>query len=346
MVDTKEILINNMLDKIDNSYDKSEGTFFYDAIMPVAIELEKLGIKADSILTKCFVDTATGKDLDRLVAEVGITRKKATKSFGYVTIGGINGSKIIAGEKVASDSINFIFLENKKIENKEVDVLVECEVYGTTGNVPIGAIKYFPKTLQGLQTVTNKQAFSNGYDMETDEALRERYYIKVRTPATSGNIYHYRQWCLETVGVGDCRMLPLWNGNGTVKCIIINSNKKPADENLINDVKEHIEENRPIGATVTVISATEKTININVNLAVEEGYSIDTIKKTIEKSITDYLKEIAFNKTYVSLAKIGSYILDTDGVIDYTELKLNGTVNNVQIENEEVAVLGQVVING
>ena len=327
MVDTKEILINNMLDKIDNSYDKSEGTFFYDAIMPVAIELEKLGIKADSILTKCFVDTATGKDLDRLVAEVGITRKKATKSFGYVTIGGINGSKIIAGEKVASDSINFIFLENKKIENKEVDVLVECEVYGTTGNVPIGAIKYFPKTLQGLQTVTNKQAFSNGYDMETDEALRERYYIKVRTPATSGNIYHYRQWCLE-------------------KCIIINSNKKSADENLINDVKEHIEENRPIGATVTVISATEKTININVNLAVEDGYSIDTIKKTIEKSITDYLKKIAFNKTYVSLAKIGSYILDTDGVIDYTELKLNGTVNNVQIENEEVAVLGQVVING
>ena len=44
-------------------------------------------------------------------------------------------------------------------ENKEVDVLVECEVYGTTGNVPIGAIKYFPKTLQGLQTVTNKEAF-------------------------------------------------------------------------------------------------------------------------------------------------------------------------------------------
>ena len=78
----------------------------------------------------------------------------------------------------------------------------------------------------------------------------------------------------------------------------------------------------------------------------EEGYSIDTIKKTIEKSITDYLKKIAFNKTYVSLAKIGSYILDTDGVIDYTELKLNGTVDNVQIENEEVAVLGQVVING
>lgn len=346
MVDTKEILINNMLSNIDSSYDKSEGTFFYDVIAPVAIELSKLYKQADNILTKGFADKAKDKDLDRIVSEVGIVRKKATKSTGYVTIGGINGSKIIAGEKVASDSINFIFLENKKIENKEVDVLVECEVYGTTGNVPIGAIKYFPKTLQGLQTVTNKEAFVNGYDVEGDEALRERYYIKVRTPATSGNIYHYRQWCLETVGVGDCRILPLWNGNGTVKCVIINSNKKSADSALINDVKDHIEKNRPIGATVTVISAAEKTININVNLTIEDGYSVVTIKKAIEMSITDYLKEIAFNKTYVSLAKIGAYILDTDGVIDYTELKINGTVDNIQIATEEVAVLGQVVVNG
>lgn len=346
MTDNKEVLINNMLNNIDNSYDKSEGTFFYDVIMPVAIELEKMSKQADSILTKGFADTANGKDLDRIVSEVGIIRKKATKSTGIVTVTGINGSKIIAGEKISSDSINFMFLENKKIENNTIDVLVECEIYGTDGNVPIGAIKYFPKTLQGLQTVTNKQAFVNGYDEENDEAIRERYYIKVRTPATSGNIYNYKQWCLETIGVGDCRIIPLWNGNGTVKCVIINSNKKGADETLVNAVKTHIEANRPIGATVTVISAVEKAINISFNLTIEESYSLDNIKSSIEKSITEYLKEIAFNKTYVSLAKIGAYILDTDGVIDYTELKLNGVADNVQINNEEVAVLGQVTING
>ena len=346
MADSKETLVNNMLNNIDSIYDKSKGTFFYDVIMPVAIELEKLGKQADAILTKGFADTATGKDLDRIVEEVGIYRKQATKSTGYVTITGINGSKIIAGEKVSSDNISFKFLETKKIENNTTTVLVECETYGTDGNVPIGAIKYFPKTLQGLQSVTNKEAFTNGYDVETDEELRERYYIKVRTPATSGNIYHYQQWCLETTGVGACRIFPLWNGNGTVKCVIINSNKRGADETLIDNVKENIENNRPIGATVTVISAAEKEINVIFNLTIEESYSIDNIKASIEKAITDYLKDIAFDKTYVSLAKIGAFILDTDGVVDYTELKINGTADNVKIENEEVAVLGQVVING
>lgn len=346
MADSKEVLINSMLGNIDSSYDKSEGTFFYDVIMPVAIELEKIAKQADSILTKGFADTATGKDLDRIVSEVGITRKRATKSTGIVNVTGINGSKIVAGEKVSSDSINFMFLESKKIENNNVDILVECEIYGTDGNVPIGAIKYFPKTLQGLQTVTNKEAFVNGYDEEDDESLRERYYIKVRTPATSGNIYHYKQWCLETTGVGDCRIVPLWNGNGTVKCVIINSNKKGADETLINSVKDNIEANRPIGADVTVISANEIPINITFNLTIEQSYNIDNIKLSIENTVIDYLKDIAFNKTYISLAKIGAYILDTDGVVDYTELKINNTADNIQIGNEYVAVLGQVTING
>jgi uncharacterized phage protein gp47/JayE len=346
VADSKEVLINSMLGNIDSSYDKSEGTFFYDVIMPVAIEMEKLSKQADAILTKGFADTATGKDLDRIVSEVGIVRKRATKATGIATIGGINGSKIVAGEKISSDSINFTFLENKKTENNTIDVLVECEIYGTDGNVPAGAIKYFPKTLQGLQTVTNKEAFVNGYNEEDDEALRERYYIKVRTPATSGNIYHYKQWCLETTGVGNCRIIPLWNGNGTVKCILINANKKGADKTLIDSVKENIENNRPIGATVTVISALEKEINITFNLTIEESYNIENIKKSIENSIIEYLKDIAFNKTYVSLAKVGAFILDTDGVVDYTELKLNGTANNIQIGNEEVAILGQVVING
>lgn len=346
MADSKETLINSMLGKIDSSYDKSEGTFFYDVIMPVAIELEKLSKQTDAILTKGFADTATGKDLDRIVSEVGIVRKKATKSTGTITVTGINGSKIISGEKVSTDSINFIFLEDKKIENNTIDVEVECEIYGTDGNIPIGAIKYFPKTLQGLQTVTNKEALVNGYNEEDDEALRERYYIKVRTPATSGNIYHYKQWCLETTGVGDCRIIPLWNGNGTVKCILINANKKGADSSLIDSVKENIENNRPIGATVTVISALEKEINVTLNLTIEESYNIENIKTSIENTITAYLKDIAFDKTYVSLAKIGSFILDTDGVVDYTELKINESVDNIQITNEEVAVLGQVVING
>lgn len=346
MSDDRSVILERMLSSIDSTLDKSVGSFIYDSLAASSIELENLYKQEENILTKGFADTATDKDLERIVSEVGISRKGSTKASGYVTITGINGSKIVKGEKVATDSLNYLFLEDKVIENKTIDVLVECEIDGADGNIPAGAIKYFPKTLQGLQTVTNKGAFKNGYDTEDDDSLRERYYIKVRTPAASGNVYHYALWSKEVTGVGDCKVMPLWNGNGTVKVVIINANKVGADSLLISTVKQHIEENRPIGATVTVVSATEIPININFNLNIESSHELEATKEKIKATIKNYLKEIAFNREYVSIAKIGAFILDTDGVIDYTGLKVNGGTDNIRITNEQVAILGEVTVNG
>ena len=41
---------------------------------------------------------------------------------------------------------------------------------------------------------------------------------------------------------GDAKCIPLWNGAGTVKVIIINADKQAADAALINAVKNHIED--------------------------------------------------------------------------------------------------------
>ena len=37
-------------------------------------------------------------------------------------------------------------------------------------------------------------------------------------------------------------------------------------------------------------------------------------------------------------------LLDTDGVVDYSDLKLNGSAENVNLSNEEIAVTGTVEI--
>lgn len=344
MAEVKEVLLNRMLNNISDEYDKTTGSFFYDTIKPVAIELETLHEKADDILDKCFVGTCEGDYLDRKCSEQGIYRKQATKSTGKVKVTGIVGAKIKKGNLVSSDNVNFIFQEDKIIdETKKAIILVQCEEYGIIGNVPVGAIKYFPKTLEGLHSVYNEDPLNNGYEVENDSNLRERYYTKVRTPATSGNKYHYLNWSKEVTGVGDAKIIPLAYGPGTVKVVIINSNKTSANTDLIEKVFQHIEENRPIGATVTVISAMEKTINIALNLVIDsKNYLLDDVKLNLEKNITEYLKEIAFNQNYVSYAKIGNIIFDTDGVLDYSNLKINDTTSNIIISDEEVAVLGGV----
>lgn len=344
MSDSRSIIQSRLLSSVDDSYNKSEGEFIYDALMPVAIELEGTYVTVDGMLDKAFADTATGKNLDRIVSSVGLTRKLTSKSYGMVKITGISGSKINKGELVASDSVTFEFDETTIMPSSgSIDVKVQCTSYGIKGNVPIGAIKYFPKTLTGLQSVANVTAFTNGFDEEDDVTLRQRYYTKVRTPATSGNKYHYLNWALSVPGVGNARIIPLWNGNGTVKVIIINSNRVGADAALVQNVANYIEVQRPIGANVTVISAQELALNITVTIIIDtDNYTLDIVKSKIETNITEYLKEVAFQNNYVSYAKIGNVILDTDGVKDYSNLRINDGISNISLADNQVAVLGGV----
>lgn len=337
-------ILTRMLNNLDKRYDRTKGGFFYDFFATLAIEINKLVESQNNILKNYFVDTAEGEYLTRKCAERGINRKLATASIGYVTVKGVEGAEIVQGEVVASDLINFKFMESKTIPvGGSINVAVECETNGVVGNVPSGSITSFPKTLSGLQSVTNPEAFNNGYDEETDEALRERYYTFVQTPSTSGNKHEYKNWALSVVGTGGAKVIPRWNGRNTVKVIIISANATGADEELIKKVADYIEDVRPIGADVTVVSATEKQINVSLSIAVDvDNYNAEDVKNEVKKNVEAYIKSLAFNRNYVSYAKVGAVILDTDGVIDYSNLTINDGDENITIADDEIAVYGGV----
>ena len=345
MSDSRKTIINRVLSYVDNTYSKNVGEFIYDVIAAAAIEFEKSYKDIDDIILKVFAATATAKNLDKKVNEVGLKRKLAVTSSGIVTIGGVIGTKIKTGDLVASDSLTFEIMEDTQIpESGSVDVKVKCQTSGSAGNVPIGAIKYFPVTISGLQTVINKEAFENGYDEENDDELRERFFVKVQTPSTSGNIYDYYNWALEVEGVGGAKVFPLWNGNGTVKVVIASADKKSVSDTLIESTYNYIEKNRPIGATVTVVSAMEKEFSITADISIANGYTALEIQETLNQIIKEYLKDVAFKATYISLARVGSMLLDIDGVLDYDNLCLNNSEENLQLANDEIAVLGDITL--
>lgn len=348
---SSEAILSEMLADIDDKYDKSKGSFAYDVLSAGANKFAHYDESIDTMVERRFATTATGKDLQYVVVDHGVIPKTSTKSNGLVTITGIAGSPITKGEMVSADAVKFKFIQDSVIPaSGTIDVMVECEIYGTKGNVPIGAIRFFPKTLQGLQTVTNKTAFTNGYNGEEDPELKERFFEKVQEPATSGNEAEYKAWAKSITGVSDAKVIPIWdksngkNGAGTVKVIIINSDKRAADQTLIDSVKTYIESVRPVGATVTVESAAELLINVSATLILAPGQVLDNVKTVIETNITNYLKTIAFKQSFVSFAAISSIIFNSQGVTDVSNLNLNGGVANVQIDNEQVAVLGSVLV--
>lgn len=345
-MEDRKTIHDRMLKNISDEFDKSEGSFFYDATKPAVIEFERKNKEIQEVINKLDVENLEGEELERFIYQrTGIKRKQATKATKTVTITGQEGAKISKGDLVGADTVNFVSLEDKTIDSAgKITVLVECEEYGTIGNVPAGAIKYFPVSIAGLVSVTNPESITNGYDAELDESLLERYYERIRTPATSGNKYHYLNWAKEVTGVGDAKVIPLWNGPGTVKVVIVDSNKNPATEDLITNVFQYIEEERPIGATVTVVSAIAKNVEITAKVSLAEGYTIQQVLDKFKTDLDQYRKDVAFKDSYVSYAAVGNILFTVDGVLDYTDLKLNGEMKNIALGAEEIPIFDTVTL--
>lgn len=344
--DDRYSILNRMLDRLPDTYDKSEGNPIYDILMSLSIELEEKYIEQYAILDRGFASTASEVYLDYAVEDSGVVRKEATKSTGIVKFIGKEGT-LIKDIIVVSDLLEFITIEETTINKSgEALVMVECLTAGSTGNIPKGAIKDIKTSTEGLNSVTNLNQFENGFDTESDNELRDRFHEKVRTPATSGNEAHYKIWAKEVIGVGDAKTRELWNGNNTVKVIIVNSNKRSADEGLINKTQNYIMSKRTVGAKPTVVSASELILNVSATIVIDSrNYTLDDVITNFKNTLNNYLYSISFKVDYISIAKIGSLLLSTNGVIDYNSLELNNSTSNIVIDFASIAVLGEVTLN-
>jgi len=326
---TYEAILNDMLSRVTNDVDKREGSVIYDALAPCAYQLAQNYFNLNNFIDLVSGDTAVGIYLDRVVADYGISRKKGTKA-GVTTNGTIpHGSRWGLGETT--------YVITGTLE--EQSYIAQCEQVGETGNLFSGALL----TLDNIPNVTVILAdvITAGEEEERDDNLRARFYNQIQSPSTSGNADNYKKWALEVPGVGDAKVYPLWNGNGTVKVIIVDSNMS-IDTGLELPVYEHIEAVRPIGATVTVTSPASKEITVSAKIKLDGTRLLQEVISSFTANFTEYLRGTIFEAYVVSYAKIGSILLATDGISDYSELLVNGGGSNVVIGETEMPMAGTV----
>lgn len=332
-----------------------EGTFSFDTLSANAKEFEKAYAEMDLMMDAFFPQTSWGKYLDYLADELaGMSRRAATQAKVTLTLSGTAGAIVVKGTIFCTqDNTNFITDSTVIIgDDGTVEAAATAQDSGSGGNVAAGTITKIPVTVYGVSSVTNAAAAHDGYEEETDDALRDRLLLAIRYPATSGNVYHYINWAEAVSGVGSVKIIPLWNGNGTVKIIVVDSNKDVPSDTLLQNVKSYIDENAPIGATVTVAAPTIQKIDIALKVTQGTG---DT--DAISKVVTDYFKDTVFTNNYdegtytssvtLSYAQIGRIILDNSsstGVKDYESLTIGGGTSNITIAVDIMPVVGTVTL--
>lgn len=341
MSKTYEEIKQRVLNNTDINVDKREGSFLNNMASPLSYELAKFYIEQQDLVNMAFVKNGYFNYLDAKCGEYGISRKQGTKAAGEVIFTGENGTLISNGSILFVDDLYFVVLNDATIAENQAELVVEALEVGKQYNLSANTRLTTTEPINGVNDIYVKSNFKNGTDIESDEDLRERFFTTVKKSYTSGNVAHYEMWTLEVDGTGACNVYPLKNGNGTVEIVITNSDMLGASSELIEKVKANIERKRPIGASVTVVSATEKAINVSATIRLVKGYDIEEVKAEFATKLTQYLKEIAFKDTYVSTARLGNLLLDTTGVFDYADFKVNEANSNIILSDTDVPKVGE-----
>lgn len=353
---TFENIMERCLARVPDTVDKREGSVIYDAIAPAAAELANLYIELGTIMDRAFPDTATDVDLTKKAQERGVFRQPATYAVrkGYFENSQGGSLDIPLGTRFSDGNINYRVTE--RIAAGQYRLVAETA--GTIGNEYFGNL--FPiDFIKGLAAATLADVLIPGEDEETDEALRERYYETLKSQAFGGNIADYRNKVKLIQGVGDAKIIPVWNGGGTVKVVLIDSEWSVPSPEFVDYVQNEIDPVghqgqgiglAPIGHVVTVAAVTGVEIDVSFTLTFDTGYTWETVQEDVKNAIKSYFVDLAKSwadstSLIVRVSQIETKVLNVEGVIDIAGTKINGGRANISLDATSIPVLG-VVTNG
>lgn len=331
--------------------DTSQGSMFWDVCMPVAVEkAEMVNFILNETIKVCFPQWSYGIYLENHAQMVGIEGKKPpVKATGTLRITGIPGTVINQGFLFATPaaggtaSIEFatknaaVIPENGILENLEIEAVNG----GIQGNVAANTITMMVQPIKGIISITNPAPTSGGTEEESEDDLRQRILEASTTTPLSGSISDYIIWGKKVAGVGEVFVVPEWNGPGTVKLIVIDSNGQPANQMLINAVRDYIEPLRPIGAIVTVTAPVSRIIDYSLHLILTSEADLEEVIEKIKAGLQDYYKEVGVGGT-IKYNRVAAIIANTQGVSDFSSLTINGQTSNIDLESDEYPATGTV----
>ena len=311
-------ILQAMLDRVSDSYDKRDTSPIQTALGPAAYALEEFYLELAKVQQSAFIQTAVGDDLDQLAIMGGISRNAASSA---VRLGTFN-VQVPIGARFSTingaDSINFVVTSYAGQVGSSYTYDLTAETAGSIGNEYIGAI--LPITsIVGLTSATISTILVAGEDEEDDETLRARLIESLQADAFAGNVAAYREHVLAIPGAGGVQVYPAGNGAGTVVLSVIDGDYNAASSYLVDEIQTDIDPTvnqgiglgfAPIGATVTVTTPTEIGIDINGTVTVAPGKTFGQIEPLIEAALEAYL--LSVRKSWDTNVSASSVMYDAD----------------------------------
>lgn len=243
------------------------------------------------------IDHAVGNDLDILGDKCAVSRPQATKCSATLefTLDSISDSD-------TTIPMNTIVYTDDGISYATVDdaVIIRGEYSTDAGALAVTngeGSRVGPETLNncdtlpGNITVTNPKGSSGSHESYNDDSYRQ--LLRNWTYSHNrGTKEAYEEFFASYDGLDDYRLVPRWDGAGTLKIII-----DPSDDWIKNDLYNKLQEKtflliEDVYITGAVIRPVDIKCNVNVDIDSVVEYSdvdYDQIKELVENAIMVYV---------------------------------------------------------
>lgn len=285
-----------------------------------ALEIASLYAQLEVVYQSGFIDTATGRALDHVVALLGIERVTGGRPVGEVEFVRSPNSRglitIPAGTRIMTEDGNVEYETTQEVALPPGQNTVRVVARDLESNDPLPAdsLIVLPIAIAGITSVSNPAPTALDTQDETDDELRTRAknFLHGSERATLGAI----QQAISRQGIKAEVTEDLVNKPGQVD-VSLHAEAIPPE--LYQRILTAIDDAKPAGVKVNLnVSLPPSRIDMELRLTTAEGLLEEDLRgaqREIREKIADYFDRLPL-KSEGSLNKIIGLVLSTAGVED------------------------------
>ncbi len=314
----------------------------------VALEVARLYAQLDAVYQAGFVDTASGKALDNVVALLGITRVLGGRPAGEVEFtrapNSLGTITIPAGTRVAIADGSVQYGTTAEVTMAVGQNTIRVVARDLQPNPPqaAGTLVLLPIPIDGIASVTNPAPTAIATQDETDDQLRTRAknFLHGSERATLGAINQ----AIASQGL-TADVVEVENTPGVVEITVHTEAISPDQQQRLMQAINAV---RPAGVLVRFKGvAPPRKVNLELLLTSAKGLleqDLLAAQHTIHDKLQDYFARLS-SKDAGSLTRIVGLVLSVPGIEDVKVLSATWTVDGVDV-NVLDSTAGQLTIAG
>lgn len=303
----------------------------------------------DAVARDAFPGTADDARLKQWASFFGVYQLEAVRAAGtglFSTSGPIDTLLPEATIVVRDDGREYEVTEDTSIIAADLVTAapLRAKIAGEEGNLAAGSTLSLQAPLAGLQSgAVVGDEISNGLDEESSAALRTRLLARISTPPKGGGPGDYASWAKLVAGVTRAWEYKWSPKIGFVTVLFmrdLDDGDPFPDAGEVAEVAAKLAEFAPIVAPPPIVqSPVKKPILLDIQLTIESGFDLATVRAAIYQNIRDML-HVRFSPLAIDGVLYRSWITEaissTPGELDH---KLTNPLSDISVLAFELPVL-------